>query len=139
MIKIRRIDDDFIAASWSFGPIKRIYLGNRFGKFSLQQQSAILAHETGHCEGHHLEWRCLAAIFIPFWCHRVTKYQEILADRFAVKKGHAECLLTIFEKISHGGRFHPTREERIANVLLYEKIRLAGVTSSLAPRDRRSA
>jgi len=107
-LKIIETDRDEVARSISLFWFKRIYVGTRFKKLTVAERMAVIAHETGHCEGHHTEWRILL-LPIVFW---LAKQQEFWADAYAVRKGHGEALYRHLGRNDGGGLFHPSNYHR---------------------------
>jgi Zn-dependent protease with chaperone function len=117
----------FIAHSGSFFRWKRIFLGASFFYMTPNWQRAVKAHELGHIEGHHTEWRILTLLFCPFLFFWVCRKQEFLADEYAAKLGLRAELINFLEKLyTPSGRMYPSNFDRI------EKLRLIPVKDKLA-------
>ena len=131
-MKIISTNEPIHARSMSFLAWKRIYIGARFSSLTLDEQVAALAHEEGHCELHHTEVRIFSLLFLPFLFISICKKQELAADRYAAKKGHANTLIKMFDSFSEGGWLHPSDAERRHHLMKQEHLRNAPVKGNLA-------
>lgn len=100
-------DEPIYGRSVSFFWYKRIYVGTKFRDLPYRVKAAVIAHELGHCDGHHTEWRILALLF-PFVIPWLTRWQEYRADAYACKLGYGPELAWLLRENTGGGLFHPT-------------------------------
>ena len=115
MIKIVRTSEPIIARSASLFWWKRIYFGSKFGRLTIDEKEAVIAHELGHCHGHHMEQRILMLLFpwgFKWLCHR----QEFQADRYAADYGHGVVLAKLISRVDSIGRLHPPVAQRLASL-----------------------
>ncbi len=120
MLTCRRSYEDIIARSWSFFWIKRIIVGRRFEKLPWHVRNAVMHHEHGHVEMHHVEKGLLCLLLTPWRFFKLCRQQEIEADAYAAKAGHAKGLLELlrFEKAATFS--HPSNSERRQYLKQYE-------------------
>ena len=132
MIKFIYKKNDSIARSFSFGPIKRVFIGDRFFKLTEGQMNAVLYHEIAHCEKHHTEWRILF-LFLPFMFKWICEKQELAADRFVAECGFAKPLIELLASDYDGGSFHPSNAMRRAYLKIHDQTRVVPVPDYNSP------
>lgn len=116
-MKIIRCDERIYAKAFSFFGFNRIYVGTLFDALPPDEQAAAIAHESGHCAGHHTEWRILA---LPLWwsalftrmCHR----QEFAADAHAVRTGNGPALARFVSRFTSDGVRYPAVADRLRSI-----------------------
>jgi Zn-dependent protease with chaperone function len=117
VIKIVKTLEPIVARSASLFWWKRIYVGLGFDDLHPSTQAAVLAHEEGHCNMHHMEQRIVALLWWPAFkwlCYR----QEFSADRYAAKFGHTAALFMFLKLNSVGeGPYHPSSAIRRLRLL----------------------
>lgn len=131
-MKIKLVDSKYLAKSFSFGLIKRIFVSKRFFKLTDGQQTAVLLHEKAHCDGHHTEIRFFFLLFAPFMLRWVCKKQELAADRAVVRAGFAEHLLELLADDRDGGEYHPSNKVRRENLKFHDQARIVPVKDPLS-------
>lgn len=132
MTSIRLTDEPILARAVSFLWWKRVYIGSRFIKLPRDQKEAILSHERGHCDLHHTEVRLFVALFLPFLFPYICRKQELAADRYAARSGHAKALAKLLSSDYDGGFLQPSHSERRAQLKKYDHPRVAPDTSNFA-------
>lgn len=120
-IEIRRVDEHLIARAGSFFLLKVIETGYEFDKLSSDLQDAILSHEKGHIVMRHTELSLLCLLLMPFFYVPLCWWQELQADRYAAKHGHASVLLRYLRYKDSGGWFHPSNATRRKFLKRYEQ------------------
>jgi Zn-dependent protease with chaperone function len=102
----------------SVGPV--IVLGRYAKLLEDFERQAIIVHEHGHIEGRHALKR-LARLLSLRWdgLMEVCRRQELEADKFAVRSGHALGLISFLSKVRppHKNALHPTPKERISHIM----------------------
>lgn len=126
-MRIVRLGLNFIAASfaWPFGSV--IFTGNHFYKLSHNFQRAVLLHEEGHIRlGHHR--KRIKSAFLFFLRLRTfadvrkeTHKEEFEADLYAASLGYGHHMIGLARLGLSGGAWHPSANERIANLEEYMK------------------
>jgi len=129
MITVEHSEGPFIARATGVFQKQKIVLGSRVMELTLPQLKATLSHETGHLRGRHIEWRILCLIFCPFLIFWLCRQQEIWADRYAAKNGHAQSLIEILRSDFDGGLLQPSHKVRREHLKKY-------VQTSLDRRNR---
>lgn len=124
-----------IARAFSFGPIKRIYLGAGFWRLDRCRRDAVLAHEMYHCHKHHTEWRFLCLLLAPFFLSKLCKRQEFLADAFSAQAGNTQGLLEILSSDYPGDWVSPSHEERRVALVTGKYFRRVGRNPPLEQDD----
>ena len=114
---------DTYAFSVQFGPLSAIVTGRYFDKHPPYERMAMLAHERGHIHYRHtskrLWWLLYRWLDTRSWMEDV-RAQEMEADAFAVREGHAQGLIEFLDRFvgkSHNSPLHPTPEDRILAIL----------------------
>ena len=129
--QILMTDEPIVARSLSVFWFKRVYLGRKFHDLSPGTKGAVLAHEFGHCAGHHTEWRALLWP-IGLW---LAKQQEFWADAYACKMGYGpELYLHLSDDSKPAGRYHPTnchRRQKLVHNKLFASPPLRANTDAL--------
>jgi Zn-dependent protease with chaperone function len=103
---------------FAFSLLDMIVIGEWFHLISSVEQAAIIAHETAHIHGWH-QWKRIWWILSFQWkgLPEKCKLQELEADRYAVQNGHGPGLLKFLKRCRNStSKFHPTFEERVANI-----------------------
>jgi Zn-dependent protease with chaperone function len=118
---------NFVAHTGTFFWWKRIFLGSQYFNLSNAHRLAVKAHELGHMQGHHTEWRILTLIFCPFIFFWICRQQEFLADEYAAEQGCSHELIEFLIDNPCSGRMYPSNFERIERL-----IRLAPVKGHFA-------
>ena len=102
----------------SVGPF--IVLGRYASLLEPFERDAIVAHETGHIARRHAAKR-LVRLVIGRWSGlmELCRQQEIEADAYAVRSGHALGLISFLSKVRppHKNALHPTPRERIDHIM----------------------
>lgn len=84
------------------------------------ERDAVIAHEHGHIRGRHALKR-LGRLVTLQWddLMEVCRHQELEADHYAVRSGHALGLISFLSKVSppHKNALHPTPRERIDHIM----------------------
>lgn len=137
MIKVFQTDEQIVARAWSFFWIKRVVIGSLFWKLPFHIRNAVMAHEEGHAEMHHTEWRVVCLLFAPWMIFDVCKQHELDADLFAASRGHGAALIEFLKFDKDCGLFHPSHAERRQHLERYEYPRFAGETSTRPCRRNR--
>ena len=124
-----------IARSFSFGPIKHIYLGERFWELPTHQQHAVLRHEEYHCANHHTEWRIVCLLLAPFLLKKLCRRQEFQADAYAADRGSLEGLLEILASDYPGDWVSPSHADRRIALVTGKHSRRVGRNPPLEQKD----
>jgi Zn-dependent protease with chaperone function len=131
MITLVKTKHPGYARSISFFWWKWILLGTDFASLPPDEQLATLAHEEGHCELHHTEYRLLFLLVPIFWImfFEFCKEHEFEADEYSAARGNKQALLKLLANDWDGGLMHPSNATRRARLEQYEYLRTAPVTS----------
>jgi Peptidase family M48 len=112
-MKIVRVDKPYIARSFSFLWLKRIYIGSMYDHLSSAQRQAVLTHEEGHCALHHTELRLLTLILFPFLLKYVCHQTELAADRYVAQRGQGRGLIALMRRTQNPESFfYPSDKTR---------------------------
>ena len=115
MAEILDTDWPVCAHTVDIGFVSCVVVGPEFWRLPEDQQIAILVHELGHIHGKHGLTRFLlapVALFFPRLARRIARQQELSADRYAARAGHAGPLLQFLRQV----RADPDRSARIAQL-----------------------
>ena len=108
-----------IASSGGFLFWKWIEVGSKFHELSEPIKEAILSHEMGHIKEFHQEQRLLCFLLYFPALFRLCRWQELRADTYAAKRGHAKSLLELFKGDSKESLSHPSNAVRRKNLEKY--------------------
>jgi len=119
-VRVFRSDGDFIALSASFFWFKFVVVGKPFLELPRHLRNAVMSHEQGHVDLHHLEkgWLCL--LVTPWLFFRLCRKQELEADAYAAQRGHASALLELLRYDERETYSHPSNAERRKHLKQYE-------------------
>lgn len=116
-MKVITTNDPYIAKSFRFFWIKRVYVGSVYRSLTPRQREAVVTHEVAHIGGHDTLWRMLALLFppvMPWLCRR----QEFAADAFAKDRGYGPPLIEVLRTLPEDcGWLYPKTSQRIEKLL----------------------
>lgn len=119
MIAFEYSEEPFLARAKGVFWKQRIVLGSKIVDLNMEQFEATIWHELGHLRGRHIEWRILFLFVCPFLIPWLCKNQEILADSYAAKNGHAKGLIEILQSEYDGGLLQPSHKVRRQHLKKY--------------------
>ena len=119
MIRFEYSEEPFLARAKGVFWKQRIVLGSKIADLNMEQFEATIWHELGHLRGRHIEWRILFLFICPFLIPWLCKNQEILADSYAAKNGHAKGLIEILRSEYDGGLLQPSHKVRRKHLKKY--------------------
>lgn len=97
---------------------REIVVGPDFHRFPPLEQAAFLLHEAAHCRLFHVKQRLICLLTRPWRIFRLCREQELEADREVRAAGMGASLAAgLLRVIPTPSRFHPSREERIAQLI----------------------
>jgi hypothetical protein len=120
------MDSDAMAEARGMLWWKKIVVGRAFFNLTLLEQNAVLSHEAGHILRHHFLRRLLALplLFLrPALAQSIAVKHELEADRFCAERGLGPELLCVLGKLTHGGRFYPEQNVRLAALRKFTEAR----------------
>lgn len=141
-----RYDPTFNGISESRGLLrwKEIVVGPAFPRFPVDEQSAILLHEVGHCKQYHLEKRLLK-LWLAVWSPRkllaFCAAQEFEADRFVALLGQGASLARALGRVKSAPDtlLHPPQADRIVRLLETQPVVSDGGLTAIPTRDTLAA
>lgn len=113
-----------VAEACGVWPLKHIVVGDKFYRLPMDERTAILYHEAGHCLHWHMEKRLLVVPLLLLgtrrvreWVHGLARRQEYEADALAWQHGYGPAMARVIRRFTEQDSiFYPSHAERLARL-----------------------